>query len=202
MGESFLAALARLAPVPGGGAAAAYGASVGVALLEKIVRLELKREGLTADLQQLWQSSLAQVSTLTRTFNRLRDQDGRAYLGFAQAKNSGLGEEAITAALEQAIECPVQIMQTAHDALTCVSNAAKHCKPHLLSDLSVVSELLKAAANGTYEIAQANLRVMVNASRKSECEKMLERLRRQCHETFRMVQELIHSRFGYEVGGS
>ena len=37
MVDSFIDALAKPKPVPGGGAAAAYGASVGLALLEKIV---------------------------------------------------------------------------------------------------------------------------------------------------------------------
>jgi len=40
MHDSFLEALARPEPVPGGGAAAAHGACVGLALLEKIVLVE------------------------------------------------------------------------------------------------------------------------------------------------------------------
>ena len=44
MHDSFIAALSNPnQPVPGGGAAAAYAGSVGLALLEKIVRLEMRR---------------------------------------------------------------------------------------------------------------------------------------------------------------
>ena len=49
MHDSFLEALARPEPVPGGGAAAAHGACVGLALLEKIVLVELRRSDIPSE---------------------------------------------------------------------------------------------------------------------------------------------------------
>jgi len=111
MHDSFLEALARPEPVPGGGAAAAHGACVGLALLEKIVLVELRRSDISSESR--WQDLLEEVRRSSSTLLQLRDEDGEAYVRFAQARTFGKGAEEILDLLKQAVESPMAIMKEA-----------------------------------------------------------------------------------------
>ncbi|HYR02942.1 MAG TPA: cyclodeaminase/cyclohydrolase family protein, partial [Syntrophobacteria bacterium] len=73
----------------------------------------------------------------------------------AEARHSK-DERAIHGAWEQAIACPVRIMEEAHDALLLAREAGEHCKGHLVADVLVVLQLLRAGWRGAYHIASAN----------------------------------------------
>ena len=186
MSDSFLEALAAPRPIPGGGAAAAHGALVGLALLEKIVSVELKRDQITSDYS--WSDLLEEVKASSRTLLQLRDEDGRAYLRFAKAKTFGNSDEDTLEALKAAIESPIEIMEEAKIGLELVARAGKHCKGHLLSDLLVVCELLRAAINGTHRIAQANLGVMGEPSLRSHYQNKLNQVQVESRELFQSVE--------------
>jgi formiminotetrahydrofolate cyclodeaminase len=186
MSDSFLEALAAPRPIPGGGAAAAHGARVGLALLEKIVLVELKRDQITSDYS--WSDLLEEVKASSRTLLQLRDEDGRAYLRFAKAKTFGNSDEDTLEALKAAIESPIEIMEEAKIGLELVARAGKHCKSHLLSDLQVVCELLRAAIDGTHRIAQTNLGVMGEPSLRSHYQNKLNQVQVESRELFRSVE--------------
>ena len=192
MQDSFLEALARPEPVPGGGAAAAHGACVGLALLEKIVLVELRRNDIPSESR--WQNLLDEVRKSSATLLRLRDEDGEVYVRFAQAKTFGKSAEEILDPLKQAIECPIKIMEEAYKGLRLVARAAKRCKGHLLSDLLVVCELLRAAIQGTYGIAQANLGVMGDPSLRSHYQNKLKQVQVESREIFKSVEGDILAR--------
>jgi formiminotetrahydrofolate cyclodeaminase len=154
--EPFLLALERSTPVPGGGSAAAYAASVGLALLEKIVRLESERPRPAAEERHDWEGLLGRVRHSAETFRRLREEDSETYVRLAEARRSR-DEQAIREALEQAIACPVEIMKGANEALLLAREAGERCKVHLVADVLVVLQLLWAACRGAYHIASANL---------------------------------------------
>ncbi|MEE9120559.1 MAG: cyclodeaminase/cyclohydrolase family protein [Syntrophobacteria bacterium] len=185
MSDSFLEALARPEPVPGGGAAAAHGACVGLALLEKIVLIELGRSDIPSETR--WQNLLEEVRRSSSTLLQLRDEDGEAYVRFAQARTFGKSAEEILEPLKQAIECPIKIMEEAHKGLSLVARAGKGCKGHLLSDLLVVCELFRAAIQGTYRIAQANLGVM-GPPLHSHYQNKLNQVQVESRELFRSVE--------------
>jgi formiminotetrahydrofolate cyclodeaminase len=186
MHDSFLEALARPEPVPGGGAAAAHGACVGLALLEKIVLVELRRSEIPSESR--WQDLLEEVRGSSSTLIQLRDEDGRAYLRFAKAKTVGNSDEDTLETLKAAIESPIQIMQEAKRSLDLVARAGNHCKGHLLSDLLVVCELLRAAIDGTHRIAQANLGVMGEPSLRSHYQNKLNQVQVESRELFQSVE--------------
>ena len=186
MNDSFLQALAAPRPIPGGGAAAAHGACVGLALLEKIVLVELKRDQIASDYS--WSDLLEEVKASSKTLLQLRDEDGRAYLRFAKAKTFGNSDEDTLEALKAAIESPIKIMEEAKIGLELVARAGKHCKGHLLSDLLVVCELLRAAIDGTYRIAQANLGVMGDPSLRSHYQKKLNQVQVAGREFFKSLE--------------
>ena len=154
--EPFLLALERSAPVPGGGSAAAYAASVGLALLEKIVRLESERPRPAPEERPVWEALLGRVRRSAEIFRRLREEDSEAYVRLAEARRSK-DERAIHGAWEQAIACPVGIMEEAHEALLLAREAGERCKGHLVADVLVVLQLFRAGLRGAYHIASANL---------------------------------------------
>ncbi len=173
MHNSFLSHLSSPEqPIPGGGAVAAYTAAVGLALLEKIVRIEMRRHQ-DVPKDHSWEGLLDQISVLSKNLYRLRDEDGKIYMRLAEVKAPGRGEAEVSAALQQAIDCPMKIMEQAYNALSCVVQAAKHCKKHLLSDLQVVSEILAAAGRGAHHIAQANLLLMTDPILKADYQNKL-----------------------------
>jgi formiminotetrahydrofolate cyclodeaminase len=195
MVDSFLDALAKPEPVPGGGAAAAHGACVGLALLEKIVQVELQRSRDSSEAE--WRNLLQEVKKSSSTLLRLRDEDGRAYVRFAQAKNFGKGKTEVFEALQQAIECPVSIMEEASKTLDQAARAGSRCKGHLLSDLLVVCELLRATISGVHRIAQANLSLMEASPGRNEYEDRLEQLLSDSKKLYESVVSVLLQRAGF-----
>jgi formiminotetrahydrofolate cyclodeaminase len=173
MHDSFLSDLSSPErPAPGGGAAAAHAGAVALALLEKIVRVEMRRRQSVSG-RSLWEDLLDQISSLTQSLYRLRDEDGMSYMRLAETKTSGKKEAVILAALKEAIDCPMKIMEETHKALGHVSQTAQHCKKHLLSDLLVVCEILEGANRAAGHIARANLRLMADPILKADYQNRL-----------------------------
>ena len=194
MVDPFLDDLAKPKPVPGGGAAAAHGACVALALLEKIVKVELQRCRDSSEAE--WKDLLQEVKKSAATLSHLREEDGRAYVRFAQARTFGKGKTEVLTALQQAIECPIRIMKEASKALEQAARAGKRCKGHLLSDLLVVCELLRATISGTYRIAQANLSLLEEYPRRRKYQHTLEQLFRGGSELYESVVSALVQRAG------
>ena len=194
MDDSFIEALVKRKPVPGGGAAAAHGAFVGLALLEKIVTVEFQRSSVPSEPD--WKNLLQEVKEASRTILQLRDEDGKAYIRFAQAKTFGKGKKEVLEALHQAIESPTRIMEEANEALNLVARAGTHCKGHLISDLLVVCELLRAAIYGAHGIAQANVGLMKPSMEKNEHQGRLGQLLTDGKELYESVVHQLGKRTG------
>jgi formiminotetrahydrofolate cyclodeaminase len=159
METSFLKAVAQARPDPGGGAASAHVAALGLALLEKVVRLERQRQGPAGPPGFPWHDLLTQVRQVTAALLRLREEDVKAYFRLTRARTAGDPEE-LAAALEEAVACPLRIMQQAQEGLALIARGGAPCKLHLISDLLVACELLGAAFRGAHHIARANLALM------------------------------------------
>ncbi|MFI5330926.1 MAG: cyclodeaminase/cyclohydrolase family protein [Desulfobaccales bacterium] len=153
--DSFLQELAQARPDPGGGAAAAFGARLGLALLEKVVQLEGgRRREPKGKASFNWAEALTQLRQLQETLARTQEDDVRAYAGLAAARASGGN---LAAAVREALDCPKRVVLQAGQALELLAWAGGHCQPHLVADLLVACEFLGAALTGAYHIACANL---------------------------------------------
>lgn len=156
--DSFLQELAQARPDPGGGAAAAFGARLGLALLEKVVQLEGgRRSEPKGEASFTWEEVLTQLRQLGETLERSQEEDVRAYAKLAAARTSAGN---VAAAIREALDCPKRVVLQAGQALELLAWAGGHCQPHLLSDLLVACEFLGAALTGAYHIACANLRLV------------------------------------------
>jgi len=165
MDSSFLQALAQAKPDPGGGAVAAHGAALGVALLEKVVRLEQRRQGSQERASFPWDDFLKRVRQVAEALLRLQQEDIQAYFNLAEAWRRG-DPAILAAALEEAIGCPLRIMQQTQVAMALISQGGAKCKQHLLSDLLVACELQGAGFRGAHHIARANLLLMTRNPRR------------------------------------
>lgn len=177
MNKSFLERLAEPQPDPGGGAAAAYGGSLGLALLEKIVRLEHARNRGAGESVNHWRQMLQEIPELSGDFSRLMESDVVAYKALVEARCSGDANQ-LREAVENAIHCPEKIMLTARRALQLACKVAESCKHHLVADLLVAVGFLGAALRGGHHIALANLPLIKGIGhrqmRQSELSQVLE----------------------------
>ncbi len=168
MSASFLNQLAQPRPDPGGGAAAAYSAGVALALLTKIIRLEMGRPRNDEAQRAFWAAQLAATRRLVQTFQRLRQADVEAYQAMAEALSEGRRGPALPQAVEEATRIPWQIMEESVVALESVGRVGEHCRPHLISDLLVAAEILGGTLQGAHHIAGANLPLMPTAAQRQE----------------------------------
>jgi formiminotetrahydrofolate cyclodeaminase len=157
---SFLEELAKAQPDPGGGAAAAYSIILSLALVEKVVRLELRQAERTMGRVYLWETSLTQLDQMKDVFARLQEEDVQAYLNLAKVRAEYATGEELLRALSRAVNCPLKIMNYAQMALQLVAWIGAHCRKHLVSDLLVSCEIIRAALQGAYHLANANLQLI------------------------------------------
>jgi methenyltetrahydrofolate cyclohydrolase len=156
--EPFLEQLAQARPDPGGGAAAAYACELGLALVEKVIRLEIQR---TSDsVANRWPEALADVQKFSSVLGKLRERDCAAYLKLAERRASSANDVALESAIGEAVACPAEIIKTTRFTLELLSRVGNHCKAHLISDLQVACEIMAAAIMGSYHIAMANLHLL------------------------------------------
>jgi formiminotetrahydrofolate cyclodeaminase len=192
MSASFLDQLARARPDPGGGAAAAFSAGVGLALLTKIIRLEKTRPCIEESLLRFWTEKLAETRRLIRIFLRLRQADVEAYLTMAQALSVRQQGSNLQRAVEEATRCPWQIMAQTLLALDLVGETGARCRNHLLSDLLVATELLGGALQAAHHIAAANLPLINTTIRQKEWSNRLSQASHQGLEaTLRVRSQLL-----------
>jgi len=174
MPPSFLNQLSRPRPDPGGGAAAAFGGMLALALLEKVAQLEMQRPA-NKEKRQEWEEKLVRIRQLTGDLDRLREEDVRAYAQMTEARGSGSSSPEFQEAVEHGLEVPREIMARAWEALSLVAWAGVRCQKHLLSDLQVAREFLMAAGQGAYHIARANLPLLAQEVRQQGFSRILQR---------------------------
>jgi formiminotetrahydrofolate cyclodeaminase len=191
MSTSFLKELAQARPDPGGGAAAAYGAALGLALLAKVVRLEANRPQAGNPLGPRWAETLNQVRQISAALERLREEDVQAYFNLVKARAGGSAEDLLTA-LREGVLCPVRIIGQAREALALLAWAGDNCQAHLVADLLVASEFLHAALMGAYHIACANLSLVKEPQERQALARELVRTCQPACELFQRVKvELV-----------
>jgi formiminotetrahydrofolate cyclodeaminase len=176
--------------VPGGGAAAAYGALVGLALLEKVVRLESRRPRQGSDERRFWADLLAGVRRSVDILNDLCEKDSEAYVALVAARRAK-DAAALKAAQEEAIACPVRIMDEAREALSLAREIGIRCREHLAADVLVVCQLLRAGVCGAHHIATANLRMMAAVSLADRDLEAPDELHQEAEKLFREVEGAI-----------
>lgn len=166
--STFLEQLAEPRPFPGGGSAASYVGALALALVEKVVRLEMKRREIDAEATVIWSGRLSSAANLAAKFQLLSQEDGRAYARMSSVRAQVSEADVIMAAVREAAVVPLQIIHAAAQGCSLISESSKECKRYLVPDLQVSCELLWAVARGAEAIALANVMLMESVSNRAE----------------------------------
>ncbi len=193
MHDAFLDQLAQPRPDPGGGAAAAHGGLLAVAIMEKIARLESRRTS-RSDSEATWKELIHTIRAYTKEFHVLRERDCAAFLKLAEARAADRNESNLVGAWEEAVACPMLIMETAVGALRAVSTMGSSCGRHLLADLHVAAEFLAASFRAAFHIASSNIHLMVSDAREDRFSQGLSKLLTRAESELRSAQEQLRVR--------
>jgi formiminotetrahydrofolate cyclodeaminase len=159
MQDGFLHRLSQPGPDPGGGAAAAHGGLLALSIMEKVSQLDAARP-MPDDRRAAWDELLRHIRGLKKEVRLLRERDCSAYMKLAQARAAGAGGSGLAQAWEEAILCPMAIMEASVAALKALSELGGVCGKHLVADLQVAAEFLAAVFRGAGHIARTNVRLL------------------------------------------
>jgi len=152
----FLDEIAALKPVPAGGAACAYTANLGMALVYKVLLYELNRKELAPEPQANLRVAQREVERLYLDLKKLIADDPECYVAFSEAHRSG-ERHAAKAAFLDIVTCSMQVMEKALAGLNWVGILSRISSAKLAPHLRVAAELLGASLAGTAYVVRANL---------------------------------------------
>lgn len=172
--ESFLKELGSVKPVPGGGAAAALAASIGVSLAEMTARINLKKRP-----EALARQRITKFAQIKRQLTALFGRDAAAFkkiISFPKEKRSGAAYEA---ALKNGADVPLRMCLLSAEALSLASAEKTRTGSWLISDLIESAILLEASYESARLNVEINLKSMTDTAYKREAVKKLELCRLQ-----------------------
>jgi formiminotetrahydrofolate cyclodeaminase len=168
----FLEEIADLNPLPAGGAAAAYTANLGIALLYKVLIMEMNRKGLDPAPKATLRIAQKEIERLHYTLKKMTRDDPQCYLRFRKALKTENSEESKRAFVE-VLTCSREVIERASDGLEWVRRLSKVSSLKLLPHLKVSAELLAAGIAGTAHVARDNVKLIESPG---EQQNYLERL--------------------------
>lgn len=166
-----LDAFASNDPVPGGGSAAALAGAVGTSLLLMVAGLPRTRSGEPEEAADLAEAS-ARLRPLRNMLMELIDRDSEAYAAVVDAyrlpksteSQRAARTDAITAALRQATEIPLDTMRACQQALRGAGIVARCGNRSARSDVGVAIELLNTGLSGAAMNVDVNLSALDDAA--------------------------------------
>ncbi|MBI4355842.1 MAG: cyclodeaminase/cyclohydrolase family protein [Candidatus Omnitrophica bacterium] len=144
--QDYLNQVAAKRPVPGGGSVAAYAASLGASLAEKVAAYSRHPGAGTAR---------RRAKALRRELAHLAERDAQSYLAVVRALKHRRG---LAAALEAATRIPVRVVQLASETRQLALSLARHGNRQLKSDAACAAHLSAAGVRAAAAIARANLK--------------------------------------------
>lgn len=167
MDRDFVEALASGEPVPGGGAACAYVGVLGTCLASMVGNLTAGREQY-AHIEEESRRSLERLQGMRERLIELVNEDAKAFLTFSDALHlpKGTDEEkaartaAIQAALYDASEVPLDIMQASKDLLEDLKFFAYNGNKSAVADMGAAAAFARAAAHGACLMVISNVRLI------------------------------------------
>lgn len=178
--RDLLDAFSSTAPAPGGGAAAALTAALGVSLLLMAAGIRSSRPGEAADSSELADAT-DRLRSLRPAIESLVDRDAEAYASVITALRmpSDSGERrkaALDSAMRAATDVPLDIMRASRRALREAPVVATHSIRSTRGDVGVAIELLHAAVRSAGITIDANLASLKDAEYASAVKKERQRL--------------------------
>jgi len=155
----FLDEMATLAPVPAGGAAAAYTSALGIALIYKVLLHELNRKELDPGPQATLRVARKEIERLYLDLKKQVKEDPQCYVKFSHETEGGDRPESKSAFLD-IVTCSMHVMEKSYEGLEWVRQLSKISSVKLLPHMKVAAELLAAGSAATAHVVRENLKPM------------------------------------------
>ena len=181
--QDFLDRLSSKEPVPGGGGASALSGATGVSLSLMVISLTLGKKKY-ADVEEDLKKIRDSLEKMKERFLALADRDEEVFLPLSKAygmkKDTEEEKAARRAVMEEALLnatlVPLDVMETAVDALECTKVVALLGSKLAVSDAGVAAEALRTALIGASYNVVINLNSMADEARKAEFSEKSNRL--------------------------
>lgn len=198
----FINNLSSKTPVPGGGGAAAFASSLGVALGSMVGNLTVGKEkyaGVEADIQVLLKKSEALIMRL----NQLVEKDAAVFEPLAKAYGMPINtaeeraekERVMQEALIQATRVPLAVAECSLEGIRLLDQYARKGTRLAVSDAGVGAILCKAAIQGSKLNVMINLKLMKDESLKAELKRKMAVIEAEglklADEVYRYVEEQL-----------
>lgn len=163
--EGFANETASESPAPGGGSVSAYLGALGVSLATMVANLSSHKKGWD-DQWKFFSEWAEKGQALQQKLMRLVDEDTRAFNKIMDAmslpKSSDeekiARKQAMHSATRNAIEAPLQVMETAYQTMEVIKEMAMKGNPNSVSDAGVGALCARSAVMGAF------LNVRINAA--------------------------------------
>lgn len=156
---AFCDRLAGLEPVPAGVSAAAVTASLGLALLNKVLEIACHRKDFAGDRERV-QQLLHEGRNQSQLLAHLADRDVSAYRQYLDARKRN---ESTEAALRKTVEIPLRVARAAAMGLALCEPAAGLIHAAVAPDLVAAQTLLAAGGRSALNTVIANLEQLASA---------------------------------------
>jgi formiminotetrahydrofolate cyclodeaminase len=144
-------------PLPGGVAAAAVAAAMGVALIAKALRVTLNRQQLTASEQPVLEETLDLMQAQRVALFRSADADVEAYRAVLDTRSLAASDPARRQAWQSATEVPVAVAEACRLLLDRLPAVVPQCWSGVCVDFEIGSQLLQAGMQAGVLAAEANM---------------------------------------------
>jgi len=144
-------------PLPGGVAAAAVAAAMGVALIAKALRVTLNRQQLTASEQPILEETLDLMQAQRVALFRSADADVEAYRAVLDTRSLAASDPARRQAWQSATEVPVAVAEACRLLLDRLPAVVPQCWSGVCVDFEIGSQLLQAGMQAGVLAAEANM---------------------------------------------
>lgn len=199
---SFIENLSSKEPVPGGGGASAYVASIGVALGRMVGNLTIGKKKY-AEVEEDIQVLLVQAEVLTGKLNELVKEDAEAFFPLSKAYGMPVSTEeerkekdrVLQMALKEAARVPMEIARTCVEAIVLHDEMAEKGSRLVISDVGCGVIFCKSALQGARMNVLINLKLMNDEVQKAhmyrEIEELMEKGCRLADEIYSYVESQL-----------
>jgi glutamate formiminotransferase/formiminotetrahydrofolate cyclodeaminase len=160
--EPFIEQLAAPSATPGGGSAAAASGAMAAGLASMVATMSRGKKAYVQHESEL-SAAIARLGQLREELKAAVDADAEAYnvviKAYKAAKESSDGGKAIGAALEEATNVPMGVVERAWEVAQIAAKLKAITNPNMASDLTTAIALAKAAVEG----ARANVAINVES---------------------------------------
>lgn len=200
--EEFIEVLSSKEPVPGGGGASAFAASMGTALASMVGNLTLGKKKYI-DVQEDIKRLQDKTKVLTDELMNLIDEDAKVFLPLSKAyslpstteEEKIYKEQVMEEALNIASSVPVKIMEKSHQMLLLLDEYADKGSKIAISDVAVSAVMLKAAISGASVNVYINTKMMkdrtVADKLNSYCDELIQKGTKLADEIFERVEKKL-----------